>query len=215
MNRPSAFVRMSTLLALAIGVARPVMATPSARPAASNAAEQSGPVAATPQVAPVGEGVPSAPPPHSPYGAYSPAPAPYPSYGAPPPEAQPIVVRRPRLGLLIPGAIMFGVSYILAVAINQSGCADTSLVGSCGSRSDAIYVPVIGPLVVASDSATSSGDARAYGLDSAVQAAGLVMLTIGIIGRDVVRYRTPQTTNWNIVPATLGHTRGLFLMTTF
>jgi hypothetical protein len=142
-----------------------------------------------------GAGAPPAPPyPAAPYGGYPPpgyappgyAPpgyAPYPGY--PPPQVA--MVHRPRRGLVTAGAITFGVSWGVAASISfvlsTSTCGSTS----CSDSADYLWIPIAGPLFVASN---DSEDAPGiFYLWSAAQAAGVLMFIIGLIGHDVPEYR--------------------------
>lgn len=152
---------------------------PAAPPPAGNAAPPPAPYQAAPY-------------PPTPYGypppGYAPAPQ-YPAYGTYPayPPPQPVTVHRPRRGLVTGGAITFGVSWGLAASISLL-LNDGSCTGSCSDSADYLWIPIVGPLVVAARDSSSGGDGIFF-LWSAAQAAGATMLVVGLIGHDVTEYR--------------------------
>ena len=99
---------------------------------------------------------------------------------------------RTRIGLVIPGAVLFGGSYALSLWAGSSGG---------GSYGAALYVPVFGPFiqmtnapVVARDSCSSwfcpdYSDLRrslyyvGLAIDGVVQVVGAAMLVAGIVGK--------------------------------
>ena len=106
------------------------------------------------------------------------------------------VEHRMNRGLAVAGGIMFGVSW----GVNILGSGFGTLLLFAGSSTHAgltgdetfgaSFIPVVGPLIFAgvaldSDSGLGGFFATIGILDAAVQAAGLTMLIIGIVGEDV------------------------------
>jgi len=85
------------------------------------------------------------------------------------------------------GAVTFGVSWGIAVTV--SGLLNcTGDVGStCNDVKSYLWIPIAGPALL---SAQDSGDGDAFLIFwSAAQAAGAVMLVVGLMGHDVMEYR--------------------------
>ncbi|MFO0597871.1 MAG: hypothetical protein U0228_21395 [Myxococcaceae bacterium] len=79
----------------------------------------------------------------------------------------------PRKGLIISGAAVLGASYALSVLV---------AIGYCGPgrecQNGALYIPVVGPFIVAA-MAPSTGGATLAAFDGVVQLAGLGLLIAG------------------------------------
>jgi hypothetical protein len=178
---------------------RPAIA--GAAPGANDTEEPGVPGSAgAPTVTPHGGNAPP-PPPYAappPYGQYPPPPpgyAPYPPPYAPGypgyPPLQLTKVHKVRRGLVTGGAITFGVSWGIAASISfvlsSSNCSGSG----CSNNADYLWIPVAGPLVVASSDSGSDGSGILL-LWSAAQAAGLAMFIIGMMGHDVMEYRVAQ-----------------------
>jgi hypothetical protein len=162
-------------------------AAPTAPPPAGNRAPAPAPAPApaSPYPAAAYPGYPPgyAPPGYPPPGYAAPGYAPYPQYAYPPQQLT--TVHRPRRGLVTGGAITFGVSWGIAasfsfIAGTCTGCNDDSV--------DYLWVPVAGPLIVASNESSSTGPGI-FILWSAAQAAGIIMFIVGVAGHDVMEYR--------------------------
>ena len=171
--------------------------------AAAPAAPEAGPppAAAAPAPAPV--------PPPAPAGTPAPAPYPAPYYGQyPPPGYQPypqqpyqqyqpypslpppqlVTEHRPRRGLVIGGAVTFGVSWGLAASISLllsdcSGCSGTS-----NNIAEVLWIPIAGP-VLAGSRDSGSNDTAFWILWSVAELAGATMFIIGVVGHDVTTYK--------------------------
>ena len=111
--------------------------------------------------------------------------APYRPYGAYPP-AKLTKVHRARRGLVTGGAITFGVSWGIAATISVlATCGSSS--SNCSDVQNYLWIPVVGPTLYAT---RSSGESDSFFiLWSGGQAAGLLMLIIGLAGHDVMEYR--------------------------
>lgn len=108
---------------------------------------------------------PAYPPQQPAYPAYPPGYGQYPAYPSAAPALPPprmVLVERPRIGLVIAGAVMFGGIWLT-----------TSMVGF-GSENNGAIIPVIGPLLYL------RGDRSSFNRDSDRLAnVGLVMVTLG------------------------------------
>jgi hypothetical protein len=105
--------------------------------------------------------------------------------------AQLQTVHRLRVGWLVAGAVTLSLSWGAAVVaaegvliVSGDGCDH-----ACGSpAADRMFIPILGPLL-----AESAPDARTafgfspwiYGAWSVIQAAGAVMIVVGLLGDDV------------------------------
>lgn len=121
----------------------------------------------------------------------APAPAPAPSTGRPqrvPYEGGPIpenaqLISRRRLGLLIPGIVMFAVPYIFSVA-SYSVSQDTS----AQNVPVEIVIPFIGPFLAMGDVGSSSAKV-ALGFDGAIQTVGLALFIGGLVPKKYLLYQ--------------------------
>ncbi len=92
-----------------------------------------------------------------------------------------IVQKKRRLGLLIPGAVMFAVPYFI-------GVFTYSLVEDLGGDiSASLLIPGIGPFITIKDAETSSGRSL-LALDGLLQVAGLTMFVAGLVPRKYLLY---------------------------
>jgi len=122
---------------------------------------------------------PGSPPPGYPPAGY----APY----APYPPMQLTKVHRPRRGLVTGGAITFGVSWGVAATVSFLLATDSCNGPGCDSVRNHLWIPVAGPMLVAASEDTDA--TPTFLLWSAAQAAGAIMLIIGMVGHDVMEYR--------------------------
>jgi hypothetical protein len=83
---------------------------------------------------------------------------------------------RARKGLVIPGAVIFGVAYLLSTLV---AAADNDTYDGA-NRYTALWVPVIGPFIQMGRSTNTDGDMQTFFLDGAAQTAGLTMLVLGL-----------------------------------
>jgi hypothetical protein len=113
-----------------------------------------------------------------------------------PPLVDPTLVHRPRLGPLISGAVVFGVSYAAAAFFAWAGlvtCIEDDD-PNCGSQAKFLLIPLAGPLIAASRDGGSSDlfdefGWPTYAAASLVQVAGAALLIYGAVGHDVPRKR--------------------------
>ena len=165
---------IGAIFSASIGSARGQEAAPPAAP--------EGAVPAQPQYPP--QGYPQYPPPNQQYpGAPTmyPPPAAWPRYIKDWQEGQPVPYgyhpeTRARKGLVITGAVLFGVLYLLStlVASENSSSYDGS------ERYTALWIPVVGPFIQMGRSTNANGDAQMFFLDGVAQTAGVTMLVLGL-----------------------------------
>jgi len=168
-------------------------AAPEATPAPAAAAPAPAPAPAPyPPTAPAGTPAP-APYPAPYYGQYPPpgyVPYPQQPYGAyqayPPPQL--VTEHRPRRGLVIGGAVTFGVSWGLAASISLLLTDGSSCSGSCRNSADVLWIPIAGP-VLAGSRDSGSNDTAFWILWSVAELAGVTMFVIGVVGHDVTTYK--------------------------
>jgi hypothetical protein len=173
------------------------------------------PAQAAPEVAPPPGAGWQAPPPYSPYayppGQYPPGAYPPPGY-ATYPQGPPTLVHRPRRGLLIGGAVTFGVSWGIAAIVSSTLLDNnSSCTGSCRDAANVFWVPIVGPIWA--DARDPGSDGRAFFiLWSAAELAGVIMLTLGIAGHDVPLYRVADRgPTLHLTPLLARDTNGLAL----
>lgn len=142
---------------------------------------------AAPEVAPVPGNGWAPPPAYAPYG-YPPGPYPPPGY-ATYPQGPPPMVHRIRRGLVIGGAVTFGVSWGISALVstvlldNGSGCN-----GSCRESANVFWIPIVGPIWA--DARDPGSDGRALFIFwTAAELAGVIMFAVGVAGHDVPLYR--------------------------
>ena len=182
---------IGAIFSASIGSAHAQEAAPAPAPAPTTAAPAPAPYpppgTAAPAPAPYPPpGYQQYPPPYQPYpGAETMYPPPgaaaWPRYIKDWQEGQPVPYgyhpeTRARKGLVIPGAVLFGVCYGLSMLI-ATAQSDSSY---DSTRYDALWIPVIGPFVQAAKSNTSNNDDQTFILDGLAQTAGLTMLILGL-----------------------------------
>ncbi len=94
---------------------------------------------------------------------------------------------RVRSGLVVGGAVTFGVMYLLSVLV---GAAISDVNRSVGNKESGefLYVPVAGPFLQMTRTESSSGNAT-LAIDGIAQAAGATMLIVGITSPKTVLVR--------------------------
>ena len=94
-------------------------------------------------------------------------------------------IHRSRKGLVIAGAVTFGVSYGIATALGAwVGTHHTSDCVDCGKTAALFAIPVAGPWVAEASSPRPS-TTWPWAAWSGVEAAGLALLIVGLVGEDV------------------------------
>jgi hypothetical protein len=127
---------------------------------------------------------------------------------APPPR----YVHRPRVGLIVGGSFLFGVTWGVTslVATAQFDCD-----GPCSLKPSWGLLPVAGPLLLGG---TSAQVVTIEVLDAAAQVAGLAMIGIGIAGANVPERPPPRRrypTRWSLAPSLSPRLGGLSLVGVF
>lgn len=123
--------------------------------------------------------------------------------GMPIPPGGEIITRR-KIGLMIPGIAIFGVSYIsIASFYAVANDLDENPPGD-------MLVPVLGPFL-AMDRYDSSTSRAALGWAGAMQIAGVGMFVLGVIPRQYVQYYagTGNEPSWVLTPRANGTEAGL------
>ena len=100
-------------------------------------------------------------------------------------------IHRSRKGLVIAGAVTFGVSYGIATALGAwVGTHHTSDCAACGTTAALFAIPVAGPWVAEASSPRPSA-IWPWAAWSGVEAAGVALLIVGLVGHDVPREPSP------------------------
>ncbi len=154
------------------------------------------------------------PPPVGGYTTPNYAPAPPPPYGPKKMnynEGDPVppgyrVEERPRTGLVVGGAVLFGVTYLI-----------TALIGSVASDLNDkdgkwLLLPVAGPFVYSTTVDSATAKTWLY-IDGLAQAGGVTMFILGLAGRKML-IRNDVASKVQIMPM-IGKTNGLSLIASF
>ncbi len=194
---------------------RPALAV--AAPAAPEATPP--PAAAAPAPAPYPPPAPGAAPAPYPapyYGQYPPPGyAPYPQQYQPYPPLPPpqlVTEHRPRRGLVIGGAILFGVSWGIAASVSlllsdcSSSCSTTDK-----NVAEVLWIPIAGPFLAGRE--TGSSDTPIWIAWSLAELAGATMFVIGVMGHDVTTYKrvAGRGPAWQLSPLLARDTSGMAL----
>jgi hypothetical protein len=94
---------------------------------------------------------------------------------------------RVRSGLVVGGAVTFGVMYLLSVLVGAA-ISDTNKAIGGRETGDLLYVPVAGPFLQMTKTESSSGNVT-LAIDGIAQAAGATMLIVGITSPKTVLVR--------------------------
>ena len=94
---------------------------------------------------------------------------------------------RVRSGLVVGGAVTFGVMYLLSVLVGAA-ISDTNRSFGGKENGDLLYVPVAGPFLQMTKTESSSGNVT-LAIDGIAQAAGATMLIVGITSPKTVLVR--------------------------
>lgn len=166
-----------------------------------------------PQPAPQPQPGPYAPAPY--YG--QPPPGYYPGYGPPPPQedsrpeeidaeegtrapAGYTAVQRKRKGLIIGGAVTFGVSWTISAMAAAIGDDDARRNGEDNELA-AMWIPVAGPFIQMARSDSSTARFFLFGLGGS-QVAGAVMLYLGLTSKTTVYVRNDLVGSLHFAPMT-------------
>ena len=116
-------------------------------------------------------------------------------------------VLRKRKGLIIGGAVTFGVTYVIS-AFAASIASDTSHGGN--NELAALWIPVAGPFVQLADTDSATGKFFLVGLGGA-QLAGAIMLISGLTNEHRVFVRNDLVGSLSVGPMTAKGAQGLSL----
>lgn len=94
---------------------------------------------------------------------------------------------RVRSGLVVGGAVTFGVMYLLSVLVGAA-ISDTNKAIGGKETGDLLYIPVAGPFLQMTKTESSSGNVT-LAIDGIAQAAGATMLIVGITSPKTVLVR--------------------------
>ena len=124
---------------------------------------------------------------------------------------------RPRLGLVIGGAITFGATWLLSAYVGFLAEAFSGgYSGSGSSPAGWLVLPVFGPLITAASGDVSSQGWSVLVLDALVQAGGLTMFVVGFTNpnRTLVPVQqqgarsAPARPHWALLPGTASGAHG-------
>ena len=107
-----------------------------------------------------------------------------------PPGYHPIT--RIRKGLVIGGAVTFGVIYLTNVLV-------AAVAHDVGSSLAPLYVPIVGPFIQIGNTSTATGNVFLV-LDGLLQAGGVAMLVAGIAAPKTLLVRNDLAKNFEITP---------------
>jgi hypothetical protein len=111
---------------------------------------------------------------------------------------------RARKGLVITGAVLFGVLYLLSTLIASANDSSYD-----GNRYTALWIPVAGPFIQAGASNNASGDREIFVLDGVAQAAGVTMLVLGLaFPRHILVRNDLLSVSFLPAPMKVGHDGG-------
>jgi hypothetical protein len=119
---------------------------------------------------------------------------------------------RVRTGLVVGGAVTFGVLYLIS-ALTASAISDVNKTTG-GENADLLYVPVAGPFLQMTQTESSTGNVF-LAIDGIAQAAGATMLIVGLTSPKTVLVRN-DLAEVHVMPMKMGHNGGgLGLVGTF
>ncbi len=116
------------------------------------------------------------------------------------------VANRARRGLVIGGAVTAGVLYLFSVLAASAMHDEGSYSGSGSRTGTALYVPGIGPFIQMASTSTATGNTF-LAIDGIGQTGGIVMLALGIAGRNVL-VRNDLGLTLSPMPMALGRSGG-------
>jgi hypothetical protein len=116
------------------------------------------------------------------------------------------MARRPYRGLVVAGALAFGVTWgiavlVSAVLLDTSDGNDTGCAGTCHDRAAVLWIPVAGPTIAdRRDPSREEAGHRTSLLWSAAQLAGVTMLAVGLYGHEVPVRRVAERPTLQLLP---------------
>jgi hypothetical protein len=163
---------------------------------------------------------PQSPPQYPPGAPYEQVPGPPPTYVPQGPIAWPRYIKdwdegqpvpygyhpetRARKGLVITGAVLFGVLYLLSTLIAAANDDSYN-----NNRYSALWIPVVGPFIQLGSSSNVSDDNQMFVLDGLAQTAGVTMLVLGLaFPRHILVRNDLATMSFVPTPMRVGHDGG-------
>jgi hypothetical protein len=124
----------------------------------------------------------------------------------------PRMIHKRRRGFVVAGAIVFGLLYsvqlIAALAAGGGGADDQGCNSSCSNQAGLFLLPVVGPWL--SDGADPHhGTLTPDLIFGGIEAAGLAMLIVGLVGHDVLVGPPPKDRNLTFLPFVTPQVEGL------
>lgn len=120
---------------------------------------------------------------------------------------------RIRTGLVVGGAVTFGVLYLLSALVGAA-ISDTNKITGGSDSGDFLYVPVAGPFLQMTRTESSTGNVF-LAIDGIAQAAGATMLIVGLTSPKTVLVRN-DLGEVRVLPMRMGQNGGgLGLVGTF
>lgn len=118
-----------------------------------------------------------------------------------------------RTGLVVGGAVTFGVMYLISVLVGAA-ITDGNRLSGGNDSGELLYVPVAGPFLQMTKTESSSGNVT-LAIDGIAQAAGATMLIVGITSPKTVLVRN-DLAEVRVMPMRMGQDgTGLGLLGTF
>ena len=108
---------------------------------------------------------------------------------------------RVRRGLIVGGAVTFGVLYLFSVLAAAQGADEAGAHGT--NRQEGLYAPVVGPFIPLATAETSTGKAFLF-IDGLGQVAGAAMLIGGLTSTKTVLVRNDLGSAPQLVPMRVG-----------
>lgn len=181
------------------------------------------------------QGYPQQPPQGYPQQGYQqpayPYPPPAPTYAPYPYRQRPVLryIERPRYGLIIGGAFLLGIPYLLGVAVAAAtnGTQDrpycsTNLDtggGVCNTGTWPLYIPVVGPFIqmgqLTGTAADVNGVRFALAVDGIMQAGGFAMILAGALTRKRIAVYANNDVQMQLLPAAIHGGGGLMALGRF
>jgi hypothetical protein len=109
---------------------------------------------------------------------------------------------RAQKGLIIGGAVMFGVLYLLS-AVVAAGVSDANHATGATWNDDALYIPAVGPFIQMSGTSSALGNVT-LAIDGAIQTGGIAMFVYGLTNPKTVLVRNDLGSQPLVVPMRVG-----------
>ena len=106
-------------------------------------------------------------------------------------------VQRTRTGLIVGGAVLFGVFYLISAFV-ASVFSDSG-----NSGNNALWLPGVGPFIQMANTSSATGNLVLV-IDGAAQSGGLAMLIYGIVSPKTVLLRNDLATTPLVLPIRVG-----------